>query len=521
MIPLFSISQIKSADKFAVENYSFPSILLMENAAESIKAAILSEFSEIDKHKKFAIICGKGNNGGDGFALARKLAIENYFVNVLIIPKENEISGDAKINFEILKKISKEYGNLSLKFYKKHQDINFVKNSNFIIDAILGTGSSGELKFPINNIVEELNKSTAVKISIDTPTGLNLETASGNIIFKADLTVTLAELKTGLFYESGKHSSGKIVKGSIGIGQNYFDKLSINEYLIEPEDALAGLPVKTGNLNKYSAGKLLAVAGSGKMPGAAIFAINSAMISGCGAGYLAFPKSVRSLVQPKMNAAIVLNYNDEKKEILNSENIDELQSKINWADAILIGPGLGRDENTQNSVFEIIRKNPSKKFLIDADAIFSLGKGKYKKLKLNNSVLTPHHKEFADLTGVELEELKLNLIKFGRKFVEETKSVLVLKGAPTLIFNKNGEVFINTTGNAGLAKFGSGDVLSGISASFIAQTGNLENSAISAVYLHGLAADIISRNESEFGITPEKLIKQIPKTIKFLRKSFV
>ncbi|MFZ1288653.1 MAG: NAD(P)H-hydrate dehydratase [Melioribacteraceae bacterium] len=521
MIPLFSVEQIRSADKFAIEKYSIPSLLLMENAAENIKSAIINEYPNIFADQTFAIICGKGNNGGDGFALARKLTIENYNVKVLAIPNESEISGDAKINFEILKSLSKEYKNLQIKFYKKLSDLNFINKSDFIIDAILGTGSQGELKSPLSELVLELNKINSIKISIDSPTGLNLENASGNVIFKSDLTVTLAELKTGHFYEKGKFNSGKIVKGSIGIGENYFDKLPVSEYLIEPEDAFSGIPVKQQNLNKYSAGKVLVIAGSGEMPGAAIFSINAAMNSGSGAGFLAFPKSIQNLVQSQMNSAIVLNYIDDNSEILQLKNLEEIQYKINWADAILIGPGLGRNIETQNAVFEIIKKNQTAKFIIDADAIFSLGNGKYKKLNLSNCVFTPHFKEFADLLGIELEELTSNLIKYGRKFVQETNSFLVLKGAATMLFNQNGEVFINTSGNPGLAKFGSGDVLSGIITSFIAQTKNIEKSAISSVYIHGLTADLIADEESEFGITPKKLINHFPKTIKFLRKSFV
>ncbi|MBK7106217.1 MAG: NAD(P)H-hydrate dehydratase [Ignavibacteriae bacterium] len=521
MIPLFNVSQIRFADKFAIEKYSIPSLLLMENAAESIKTEIFNEYPNNSKNQIFSIVCGKGNNGGDGFALARKLAVENFIVNVFVIPNKNEISGDAKINFEILESISKDYKNLKIKFYKKLSDLNFVKNSDFIVDAILGTGSQGELKSPIKEIVEELNKVNSIKIAIDIPTGLNLENANGNVIFKADLTVTLAELKTGLFYEKGKLNSGKIVKGSIGIGENYFDKLEVNEYLIEPEDAFSGIPVKQTNLNKYSAGKVLVIAGSGEMPGAGVFAINSAMISGSGAGYLAFPKSIQNLVQSQMNSAIVLNYKDENSEILQFRNLEEIQSKIDSSDSILIGPGLGRNEETQNAVFEFLKNNSSKKIVIDADAIFSLGKGKYKKLNLSDSAFTPHHKEFADLLGIEFKDLTNNLLKYGRKFVQETHSFLVLKGSPTLLFNKKGEVFINTTGNAGLAKFGSGDVLGGIITSFIAQTKKIESSVISAVYIHGLAADLIADEESEFGITPAKLINYIPSTIKFLRKSFV
>jgi ADP-dependent NAD(P)H-hydrate dehydratase / NAD(P)H-hydrate epimerase len=521
MIPLFNINQIREADNYAFQHYGLPTILLMENAAESIVSEIKNRFPSISKKNIISIICGKGNNGGDGFAVARKFAVDGFDVKVLALADENNLAGDAKTNFEILKKINKDYKNLSIKIFSKISDLIFIKKSDFIIDAILGTGSIGKLKDPYDKIVEELNKFKCVKIAIDSPTGLNMENASGEIIFKSDLTITLADFKTGLFYEKGKLNSGEIVKGSIGIGSNYFDKQDVTEYLIEPEDAFIELPQKRIDLNKYSAGKVLVIAGSGKMPGAAIFSMNAAMISGTGAGFLVFPKSIKRVAQTKMNSAIVLSYEDEKNEYLQLKNLNELEAKINWADVILIGPGLGREEETQKFILEFLQKYSHKKIVIDADAIYAIRNKKYKKLNLGNIVFTPHHKEFADLIGVELEDLKMNLLKFGKQFVKETKSYLVLKSEQTLIFNPFGEVFFNSTGNAGLAKFGSGDVLSGIISSFIAQTKNVENSLISSVYLHGLTADLIVKNESEFGITPNKIINNFPKTIKFLRNSLV
>ncbi len=521
MIPLFKVNQIREADSYALKHYDIPGILLMENAAQSIKTEIKKSYPFISTSHTISIICGKGNNGGDGFAVARKFTVDGYNVKVLVLAAEKDLKGDAKINFEILKKINTDYKNLTIKYFQKLSDLAFVKKSDFIIDAILGTGSFGKLKEPYNKIVDDINITKSIKIAIDSPTGLNMENSSGETIFKANLTITLAEHKTGLFYEKGKHNAGKIVKGSIGIGSNYFDKLSVSEYLVEPEDAFSGLPNKKLDLHKYSAGKVFVIAGSGKMPGAAIFSINAAMNSGTGAGFLAFPKSMKRVAQTKMNSAIVISYEDEKKEFLLVKNLAELEQKINWADAILIGPGLGREEETQNFIIKFLQKYSDKKIVIDADAIFAVGNNKYKKLKLNNSIFTPHHKEFADLLGIELEELKANILNFGKSFVKKTKSYLILKGAPTIIFNPSEEIFINSTGNPGLAKFGSGDVLSGIVASFIAQSKKVDESIISAVYLHGLTADLISKRESEFGITPYKIINNFPKTIKFLRKSFV
>ena len=521
MLPLFSSQQVRNADLYAINKLGIPGIVLMENAAISIKNAILNEFPQITLDYSFGIVCGKGNNGGDGFTLARQLLIEGFNVKIISLGKEKDIKGDALLNYKITKKFIRNYPKSSFITYTSLKTLDSLKNNDIIVDALLGTGSRGELHQPYKSIIEKLNSFNKIKVSIDVPTGLNLENASGSTIFNSDLTVTLAGLKTGLFYEKGYLNSGKVLKGSIGIGEKYFDTLKVNEYLIEPEDALNGLPKKKMNIEKYSAGKALIIAGLGSMPGAAIFTTNSCMISGTGAGFLAFPKSVKVIPQKKLNSAIVFAYNDDKKEYLSVENIDEIKEKIDWANVVAIGPGLGRNKATVEAVQKLLRMYPKKKIVLDADAIYALKNSVYKKFNLENKVFTPHHKEFSNLLGITLECLKLNLLKLGKQFVKQTKAFLVLKGAPTIIFTPNGEVFINTTGNAGMAKFGTGDVLTGIITSFISQNKDIENSIIAAVYIHSLTADLLLKNETEFGLTPEKIYKNINKTIIFLRKSIV
>jgi ADP-dependent NAD(P)H-hydrate dehydratase / NAD(P)H-hydrate epimerase len=521
MIPLYSTEQVRAADSYAISKLQIPGEILMENAAISITESIFKKYPYIDFSYSFGIVCGKGNNGGDGFALARQLLIKGFTVEVLSLATEKELKGDALTNYKIIKNLSKEDENLTLSIYSSIRDLQKIINCEIIVDAILGTGSSGELTSPINQIVEKLNRALAIRIAIDSPTGLKLTNSSGDNVFNANFTVTLAAMKTGLFYEAGKRNAGKVVVGSIGIGKKYFETLQSNEYLVEPEDVVGFLPKKDIDLNKYTAGKTLVVAGSSDMPGAAIFAMNAAMISGSGAGLLTFPKSLKLLAQAEMNSAIVLDYEDEQNGYLQYQNVDKINENAKWADAIAIGPGLGRDGDTQKAIIEIINNCSKKTFVIDADAISALNNKKYMKIDLFGNVFTPHHKEFADLLGVEINELKMNLLDYGKKFTKETQAYLVLKGAPTIIFNPDGEVFINSTGNAGLAKFGSGDVLTGIIASFIAQQQDVEKSITSAVYLHGLTADLLVKKESEFGITPQKLIEQFPSTIKFLRKSVV
>ncbi len=521
MIHLYSTEQVRAADSYAITKLQIPGEILMENAAISITESIFKKYPYIDTTYTVGIVCGKGNNGGDGFALARHMLIKGFTVQVLSLSNEKELNGDALTNFRILKNFVNEYENASLSFYTSNRDIQKIISCDIIVDAILGTGSSGGLKAPLNQIVKKLNEAPALRIAIDSPTGLNLKNANGDLIFNANCTITLAAMKTGLFYEEGKRNSGKVLLGSIGIGNNYFESLQSSEYLIEPEDIVNFLPKKDSSLNKYSAGKVLIIAGSNNMPGAAVFAMNGAMMSGAGSGILVFPRSMKIIAQSQMNAAIVSDYEDEHKGILQLSNINEINENIKWADVIAIGPGLGREPETQKAIINILEANSHKIFVIDADAINALKSKKYKNLDLAGCVFTPHHKEFADLLGIEINQLKLSLLDYGRKFTKETQAFLILKGAPTLIFNPEGEVFINSVGNVGLAKFGSGDVLTGFITSFISQQLDIEKSIISSVYLHSLSADLIVKKESEFGITPQKLIDQFPNTIKFLRKSVV
>ena len=521
MIPLYTSQQVREADSFAINTLGIPSIVLMENAARSLYAAITESCDQKIENKNVAIVCGKGNNGGDGFALARHFIVNEFTVKIISLGAEEEFKGDALTNFRITKNIIGEYPSSKILIYENVKDLSAFDDCALVIDAMLGTGSRGELAEPYKEIVAKLNQLNAFKVAVDLPTGLDLENASGDVVFNADITVTLSEFKTGLFYGKGYINCGKIIKGSIGIGNEYYAKQTATDYLIEPEDAYYGLPSKNLDQHKYSAGKVFIIAGSGKLPGASFLTANSVLRTGAGSSILAFPKSIKTLAQRKLVSAVVRAYDDEGKEFLSDTNVKELDEKINWANVIAMGPGLGREEATQNAVREILRTHKTKKFVIDADAVTALGNEEFKKLSLKGKVLTPHHKEFADMIGMNLDELEKNLLVTGKNFSTENGCYVVLKGAPTIIFNPAGEAFINTVGNPGLAKFGSGDVLTGMIAGLLAQTEEIEEALISAVYIHSLAADLLLEEKTEYGYTAEDLIQEIPNAIKFILKSFV
>ncbi|MDR3667866.1 MAG: NAD(P)H-hydrate dehydratase [Ignavibacteriaceae bacterium] len=517
MIPLYSTSQVKDLDNFAINKAGIPGIILMENAAINIAEAILDKLSSLKLGDRIGILCGIGNNGGDGFAVARHLANEGCEVTIISLGKPDELSPDSRLNFNILKNLN--HPNITIINYSSIKDIKYFNKCDAIIDAFLGSGAHGSLKEPYSSIIKEINKLNLFKIAIDIPTGLDADKGYGELIFKSHLTITLAGYKKGLFFNDGYASAGEILKKGIGIDESLLEFYHTDDYLIEPEDAFVLLPPKGKDIHKYSAGKVLTIAGSVKLPGASLLTSKAVLNIGAGASILAFPKAGKELLAPSLSEVIMQSYG-ESEEYLVPAHIPSLQKRIDWADVIAIGPGLGRDEETQKAIIKILKDNPSKKFVLDADAIHALKNGNYKKVKLNNSIFTPHHAEFSDLIGIDINELKKDLLNFGKHFAQETGAVLILKGAPSIIFNPDGETFINSTGNPGLAKFGTGDVLTGVIAGLFAQIKNPEDAAVCGVYLHSLTADLLEDKMTEYSYTASDIINYLFESIKFLRKSF-
>ena len=520
MIPLFSTKQVREVDDYAINLLGIPGMVLMENAAIQIFTKVLDNTRHLKKRKNIGIVCGKGNNGGDGFAAARQFSNHGFSVNVIHLGNEEEMSPDCLANYKILTSLSHQNEEIYIKKFESEKDLRFIAGSDIVLDALLGSGAHGALKEPYNSIVSDLNKMKAYKVAVDIPTGLDADNGYAETVFNADLTVTLGEFKKGLFFSEGYANCGQIEKGNIGINDSFFDKFEPEEYLIEPEDVFNIFPKKKKNEHKYSAGKVLTIAGSGNLPGAALMTAKAAMKVGAGASILCFPKSVRKLAFKNISEVVVKAYEDNGKEFLTEKNLNEIDKRLDWADVIAMGPGLGREDETQLAVNEIIKNKSSKKFVIDADAVFALNAGRYRNLNLKNSTLTPHHAEFANLIGLEVTELKKDLLHYGKEFVRETGAYLVLKGAPTIIITPSGEALINTTGNPGLAKFGTGDALTGTIAGFVSQLKDLEKAAIAGVYIHSLAADLLVKDFTEFGFTATDIIKKLPAAIKFLFSTF-
>ncbi len=521
MIPLFSPEKVRGMDDYAINRLGIPGLVLMENASINIANEIVKRYP-LPKFQKIGIVCGKGNNGGDGFAVARQLHLKHYDVSVFHLYQKKDFSPDAKTNFEALENISKTEKGLKIFYCPTIKEVKKIESSDVIVDAILGSGSQGSLSPSLSNLVEYLNDIKVNRVAIDIPTGLNSSTGYGQTVFNADFTITLGGLKPGLFFSEGYRYAGEVAGAGIGISDTYIESLDTDVYLIEPEDVLVALPVKTKTQNKYSAGKVLSIAGSFEYPGAGLLASLSPFYVGAGSSILAFPQSLYAVAHTEGEyQLIVKKYDDKVTGILSEANINELQKRIKWADVLILGPGLGTNGETISAVKQCIKKFPEVLKVIDADAVNALAGSDLKKFDLTNAVLTPHIGEFARLTGIPVEGIRNDMMTVLKEFCRKHQCYVVLKDFRTLIGNPEGEIFINTTGNEGLAKFGSGDVLSGVIGGLLAQTHDLEQAAVAGVYLHGLTADILRAGKTEYGFTAMQLMHEIPSTIKFLRDSIV
>lgn len=520
MIPLFNTKDVREVDKYAINTLCIPGIVLMENAAINIVRILFDHYNK-NTLTKIAILCGKGNNGGDGFAVARQLSENGINVSVLSISDEKDMSEDCKTNYIILKKLAKENTSIELFHIKEiNRFYNRLKSCNLIIDALLGSGASGELKEPVLSIVKKINSINVPKVAIDIPTGLDCDKGWGEHIVNCDLTITLAGYKKGLFFNAGYLNSGIVELGDIGLGVSFLDNINTDVFEIEPEDALDGIPEKKKNLHKYSSGKCLSLCGSGKYPGAAVLVSKAAIKIGAGASILAFPKACRELVYKDIAEVVVEQYNDNGKDYLTPDALDNLSQRMEWADVVAVGSGLGREPETIEAVHKLLKEKKYRKLVIDADAIYSLKNNGYKKFDLKNVVFTPHLKEFSELINVSIDEINKDILAYGLKFTAETGGYLVLKGAPTILFTPEGNCFINSTGNPGMAKFGTGDVLTGTLAGLLSQNESMGKALIAGIYIHSLSADILKVKFSENTFTSIDLIDNFGFTLNFIRKSF-
>ncbi len=513
---------MRNIDRRASEKYGIPALLLMENAAHGILRVIEDTFGPV-KNRRITIVCGKGNNGGDGLAVARLLFNRGARVQALLLAEPKELKGDAEINLKIALKMGVDIqskistGNSPGNLFDIWDVRNSLNHSHVIIDAIFGTGLSSNIKDEHLEIIELINNSNRPVISVDIPTGINSDT--GEIMgaaVRATATVTFAIPKRGHFLYPGSDFTGKLHIADISIPDTATEEEGIYLSLLTEDDMSELIQDRLANSHKGNFGHVLVVAGSIGKGGAAAMTSLSCLKSGAGLVTLATPEGVQPVIAGKITEVMTYPLTETDEKTIALQAIDTILELSKDKEVIAIGPGLTTNKDTAELVRRFI-KNVNATVVIDADAINAINDHlEILKERKAHTVLTPHPGEMARLIGKTSSEVQQNRIGIARDFAVQYSVYLVLKGANTVIAGPSGVVYINPTGNPGMATAGTGDALTGIIAGFIAQGLDISSAVRLGVYLHGLAGDLAAGEKGMIGMIAGDLIDRIPEAIRQL-----
>ena len=474
----------KKIDSFVINELKIPSIVLMENAA-------ISFVKHIDENEdNFLIICGKGNNGGDGYAIARQLFSKGKNVKIFCISNEN-MSNDCMINYKICK-------NMGIKIFYEIEELDkLLLDCNVVIEGIFGTGLNSEIKGIYQEIIEKINTASNNKAiySIDIPSGINGDNGEiMGISVKADITISFVTYKKGFLNSKVKDYLGKVIIENIGLNETNINHL-VKEYYLTPNMVKSFHIKRNEDSHKGDFGKVLIFAGSSGFYGAGNIVAKSCVRTGVG---------LTTVITDKNNFSLNVFVPEAMSFPINFDNINEnfekLENEISNCDVIAIGPGIGKSQQAF-SIFEKLisidknNKGNTIKLILDADALNLLAENRelFEKIR-NRSVLTPHLVEFSRLTGFSSEVINKNKFEIAKEFSKKYGIILLLKGKNTIITNGE-ELFANSTGNSHMANGGMGDCLTGIICSLAGQKYDLMKSANIGAYLHGKIADELVRRQ--------------------------
>ncbi|TAH68477.1 MAG: NAD(P)H-hydrate dehydratase [Anaerolineaceae bacterium] len=477
--------KMKNIDRYTMEVIKVPPLLLMERAAMEIAAKVKQV---IKKEDRILVVCGPGNNGGDGVAAGRILYLQGYQVAILLTFQKEKCSEQMKTQLTMAENLGISIDN-SNKFYEY----------NIIIDALFGIGLSKPIEGSLAELIKEINEGNHRVFSVDIPSGISADTGKVmNVAIKADYTITFGYMKQGLLLHPGADYAGLITVADIGFPGEALESVNADTFSYTIED-LSLLPIRRNDGHKGSFGKVLVIAGSEGMSGAAYLSAKACLKTGVGMVKVLSASKNRSIIQTLLPEALFASY-----------DIDEnLQSALSWADVIVIGPGLGLTAKAKELLNTVISSNQKAKLVIDADAINILAGiiddsdfiGGNERLTISNrinklagilpknTVLTPHPMELSRLIGISIADISENIFDIANQCSYNNELVYVMKNARTIVAF-SGKKYINTSGNNGMATAGSGDVLTGIIAGLIAQGMEAHEAGSLAVYIHGLAGDM-------------------------------
>ncbi len=509
MMYIVTAAEMKSLDERATSEYLIPSLLLMENAARGFVDQVESMFYLL-KDKTVTIVAGRGNNGGDGLAAARHFRMRGASVTVFLFSEATRVMGDAKVSLDIWRTTG---GVLYAEgAFTQEQFVGHLKESDFVVDAFLGTGLSHPVKEPYIALIEAMNQHAKKTIAVDIPSGISADQGQVlGVAVRADATITIALPKRGHFMPDGLTHCGPLRVVDIGFPEALVQQAGLKVSLLTPDGLKGKLPSRKKGAHKGTMGHLLVIGGSAGKQGAPQMTARAAFRSGAGLVTLALPKSIEQGIALQTMELMTLPLPESESGSISLSAEKALMQGLEGKRVVAMGPGLSQDPETQALVLNLI-KRVAIPMVIDADGLNavagSLSVLKEKKVPL---ILTPHPGEMGRLIGKTAAEVQKDRFKIAADFSETWGVILVLKGPHTLIAFPDGRVWVNNTGNPGMATAGIGDALTGVIASCIAQGASPEDAALLGVYLHGCAGDLAAVEKGEAGLMTSDLIAHLPK----------
>jgi NAD(P)H-hydrate epimerase len=501
-----TLAEMKELDETAQKEFGISQEILMENAGSAVAEVCIRETNP----KKVVVVCGSGNNGGDGFVAARHLLSRGREVTTILIGDSSKLKGSSQKNYERLSRTKSKPINT--------RDPNCVKNelkyADAAIDAIFGTGLSKEVQGIYAEIINLINSSSRPIVSVDIPSGINGDTGLvKRCAVKASHTVTMGAPKTGNLLYPGASYCGRLWVARISFPPELYNSEKLKVETNRP----CSFVERPRNAHKGNFGKALFVSGSAKYLGAPYFSTMSFLRAGGGLAYLAAPKSISTALASKGSEIVVLPQAEDDKGSLTMESYEELIGFSSAVDFVVIGPGVSLSEGTK----EFVRKFASKigkPCLIDGDGLTAISE-KLEVLKERRAptILTPHLGEMSKLTGKSIDEIKTNKLEILRESCVKLQAIIVLKGAHSLIGSSDGRVYINLSGNPGMSTAGSGDVLTGTIAAMYGLGLDVEKATKMGVLLHGHAGDLASVEYGEDGMIAGDILRFLPAALKNAR----
>jgi hydroxyethylthiazole kinase-like uncharacterized protein yjeF len=519
--PVFTAVEMRTVDRRAITELGISGPVLMENAGQGAAREILAWAKQEGvavRGLPVTVVCGTGNNGGDGFVVARVLARRGARVIVFLIGRAAAVKGDAARMLTALRGARVRPDEIVEAADLTRLDRTLAR-SRLAVDALLGTGLHGPATGLVAQAIERLNASGLPVVALDLPSGLSSDTgtAAGPVV-RAALTTTFAGLKRGLLEEAGRRVAGNIRVVPIGIPPDEVAR-DVTLFLVEPSDVQRELPRRRRAAHKGDFGHLLIVAGSVGKTGAAALAARAAMRAGAGLVTVAVPRSQQPVVAALGMEPMTEPLEETSAQTVGFKALDRIAELAAARDAVALGPGLGLDGETRALVRELVR-DLSRPMVIDADALSALvGHLDLLQTARGPRCLTPHPGEMARMLGTTVAEVQADRVETARRFATTYNAHLVLKGAATVIAAPGGPTLLNPTGNPGMASGGTGDVLTGMVGAFLARGFAPGPALWCATYLHGLAGDLAAQDKGEEGLIAGDVVEAIPEAIQRVQQS--